>query len=55
MIIKGNSTMYTKQIIGNAIAAGEAKDMIVVFPYVYSSETQDSCSAMQTMQHMIIS
>lgn len=46
MIIKGNSTMYTKQIIGNAIAAGEAKDMIVVFPYVYSSETQDSCSAM---------
>ena len=46
MIIKGNGTMYTRQIIGNAIAAGEAKDMIVVFPYIYSSDTQDSCSGM---------
>lgn len=46
MIIEGNGTMYTRQIIGNAIAAGEAKDMIVVFPYVYSSDTQDACSAM---------
>lgn len=46
MIIKGNGTMYTRQIIGNAIAAGEAEDMIVVFPYIYSSATQDSCSAM---------
>lgn len=46
MIIKGNGTMYTRQIIGNAIAAGEAEDMIVVFPYIYSSATQDSCSGM---------
>lgn len=46
MIIKGNGTMYTRQIIGNAISAGEAEDMIVVFPYIYSSATQDSCSAM---------
>lgn len=46
MIIKGNGTMYTRQIIGNAIAAGDAEDMIVVFPYIYSSATQDSCSAM---------
>lgn len=46
MIIKGNGTMYTRQIIGNAIATGEAEDMIVVFPYIYSSATQDSCSAM---------
>lgn len=46
MIIKGNGTMYTRQIIGNAIAAGEAEDMIVVFPYIYSSATQDNCSAM---------
>ena len=46
MIIKGNDTMYTRQIIGNAIAEGDAEDMIVVFPYIYSSATQDSCSAM---------
>ncbi|MBE6860704.1 MAG: hypothetical protein E7499_05365 [Ruminococcus sp.] len=46
MIIKGNGTMYTRQIIGNAIAEGAAEDMIVVFPYIYSSATQDSCSAM---------
>ena len=46
MITKGNSTMYTRQIIGNAIAEGEAEDMIVVFPYIYSSATQKDCSAM---------
>ncbi len=46
MILKGNGTMYTRQIIGNAIAAGEAKDMIVVFPYIYSSATQKDCSGM---------
>lgn len=46
MILTGNGTMYTRQIIGNAIASGEAEEMIVVFPYIYSSETQDSCTAM---------
>ena len=46
MIIKGNGTMYTRQIIGNAIASGEAEDMIVVFPYIYSSATQKDCTAM---------
>ncbi len=46
MIIQGNGTMYTKQIIGNAIASGEAEDMIVVFPYIYSSDSQDACSGM---------
>ena len=46
MIIKGNDTMYTRQIVGNAIAEGAAKDMILVFPYIYSSQTQSDCSAM---------
>ena len=48
MILDGNNgnAMCTRQIIGNAIAEGEAKDMIVVFPYIYSSATQASCSAM---------
>lgn len=46
MIIKGNGTMATRQIIGNAIAEGAAKDMIVVFPYIYSSATQADCTAM---------
>ena len=38
--------MGTRQIIGNLIASGEAKDMIVVFPYIYSSDTQAACSGM---------
>ena len=46
MILTGNGTMSTKQIIGNAIAEGAAKEMIVVFPYIYSSQTQNDCSAM---------
>lgn len=46
MIIKGNGTMYTRQIVGNAIAEGAAKDMILVFPYIYSSQSQDDCNAM---------
>lgn len=46
MIIKGNDTMYTRQIIGNAIAEGEAKEMICVFPDVYSSATQDGVTGM---------
>ncbi len=46
MILTGNGTMYTRQIIGNAIASGEAEDMIVVFPDIYSSATQASCSNM---------
>ena len=46
MIIKGNGTMYTRQIIGNAIAEGEAEEMICVFPDVFSSATQDACSGM---------
>jgi len=46
MIIKGNNTMYTRQLIGNAIANGDAEDMIVVFPDIYSSATQAACSGM---------
>lgn len=52
MIIKGNDTMYTKEIIGNAIAEGAAKDMIVVFPYIYSSQTQNDCSAMDDANNL---
>ncbi|MDE6774789.1 MAG: carbohydrate binding domain-containing protein, partial [Ruminococcus sp.] len=46
MILTGNDHIPTQQIIGNAIAEGAAKEMIVVFPYIYSSQTQDNCSAM---------
>lgn len=31
--------------IGNMIADGTAKEMIVVFPYMYASKTQDVCTA----------
>ena len=46
MITEGNGTMYTRQIVGNAIADGDAEDMIVVFPYIYSSTTNDTCTGM---------
>lgn len=45
-MITDNGQMATRQIIGNAIAEGEAKDMIVVFPYIYSSATQATVSGM---------
>ncbi len=46
LIDESDESMRLRQIIGNAIAAGEAEDMIVVFPYIYASATQDACSAM---------
>lgn len=46
MILTGNDHIPTQQIIGNAIAEGAAEEMIVVFPYIYSSQTQDNCSDM---------
>lgn len=44
MIIKGNGTMYTKQIIGNAIASGEAEEMIVVVPWVFTHPTKQDAT-----------
>lgn len=42
----GDASLKLRQIIGNAIAAGEAEEMIVVFPNIYASDTQDACSAL---------
>ena len=46
MIKTGNNNqpMYTQQIIGNAIASGEAKDMIVVVPFVFTSATMNDAT-----------
>lgn len=44
MITKGNGVMYTRQIVGNAIASGEAKDMIVVCPLIFTSATKESAT-----------
>ena len=44
MITQGNGQMYTKQIIGNAIASGEAKEMIVVVPFVFTSATMNDAT-----------
>ena len=41
-----DETMRLRQIIGNAIAAGEAKDMIIVYPYIYASATQAGATGM---------
>ncbi len=41
-----DESMRLRQIIGNAIASGEAKDMIIVYPYIYASATQDGATGM---------
>jgi glucuronoarabinoxylan endo-1,4-beta-xylanase len=46
MLTKGNAEMHTREMLGNAIAEGAAKEMICVFPDVYSSATQDGCTGM---------
>ena len=46
LLDKGDASLRLRQIIGNAIASGEAEDMIVVFPDIYASATQDKCSAL---------
>lgn len=46
LINEADESMRTRQIIGNAIASGEAEEMIVVFPDIYSSATQPACTAM---------
>ena len=35
-----------RTMLGNLIAQGEAKKMIVVFPYIYTSKTQEACSGL---------
>ena len=42
----GDASLRLRQIIGNAIATGEAEDMIVVFPDIYASATQDACDGL---------
>ncbi|GEM_PF-221671 len=39
-------SMGLQTILGNQIASGDAKKMIVVFPYIYTSKTQEACSGM---------
>lgn len=46
LLDKGDSSLRLRQIIGNAIASGEAEDMIVVFPDIYASATQDKCDGL---------
>ena len=46
LLDKGDASLKLRQIIGNAIAAGEAEDMIVVFPDIYASDTQDKCDGL---------
>lgn len=43
MIGDGNSGI--RITVGNMIAKGAAEEMIVVFPYMYASKTQDVCTA----------
>ncbi|WP_296691998.1 family 43 glycosylhydrolase [Ruminococcus sp.] len=46
MLTKGNADMHTREMIGNAITEGAAKEMICVFPDVFSSPTLKSCTGM---------
>lgn len=42
----GDASLRLRQIIGNAIATGEAEEMIVVFPDIYASDIQDKCDGL---------
>ncbi len=44
----GDASLKLQQIIGNAIAAGEAEDMIVVFPDIYASDSQYKCDGLNS-------
>lgn len=46
LLDKGDASLRLRQIIGNAVASGEAEDMIVVFPDIYASDTQDKCDGL---------
>ncbi len=35
-----------REMLGNLIHSGEAEKMIVVFPYLYTSKTQETCSGL---------
>lgn len=47
----GDASLRLRQIIGNAIAAGEAEEMIVVFPDIYASTTQDKCTGLDAQNN----
>ncbi|MBQ8623915.1 MAG: esterase family protein [Oscillospiraceae bacterium] len=44
--LPGDSSLKLQYIIGNAIASGEAQEMIVVFPYIFASETREVLDGM---------
>lgn len=46
LIDAGDASLKINEIISNLTAEGAAKEMIVVFPYIYTSKEQISCSAM---------
>ena len=46
LLDKGDASLKLRQIIGNAIADGEAEEMIVVFPDIYASDSQDKCDGL---------
>ena len=47
----GDASLCLRQIIGNGIAAGEAKEMIVVFPDICASTTQDKCTGLDAQNN----
>lgn len=40
-----NDMTFNSTTIANMIAKGAAKEMIVLYPYMYASKTQDACTA----------
>lgn len=46
MLDSGDSSLKIPQIIGNLVSNGEAEKMIVVFPYIYTSNTQKTVTGM---------
>ncbi|MDO5148102.1 MAG: alpha/beta hydrolase-fold protein [Oscillospiraceae bacterium] len=52
LLDKGDASLRLRQIIGNAIASGEAEDMIAVFPDIYASDTQDKCDGLNAKNNL---
>ena len=42
----GYAPIWFKQVLGNAVASGEAVEMIVVIPHIFCSETKEYCDGM---------
>lgn len=46
LLDQGDAGIKCRELLGNAVAEGEAEDMIVVFPDIFCHETKEDCDGM---------